>query len=196
MRNGRKKLKQRKLGFKIIDMTTNLEQLFDLITRIELKILRKDREFFFAIEDYEEYWDSRIDSLNKLENILDEELQWLSKYFSISKRAGFVLYSLLRIYLQSGVIKSNYISISDIKKNIFVDIYDATVLDLREAIFELEEKNIIVITEVEHYLVPVINASDTFEHKYYLVKVKPSFVPFANKKFEFTESFIHKLNHF
>ncbi|RRQ45812.1 hypothetical protein DTW91_08605 [Chryseobacterium sp. SC28] len=63
-----------------------------------------------------------------------------------------------------------------------MDIENLMILQLRDSIFELEDKSLIQISNAEFYLVRVYNKADQRENDYYMLPSKPSFVPFANNK--------------
>ena len=176
-------------------MTEKLEELFVLLDRMNDKVRWITEHEPNAGEEHP-FYSSKQDYLNDLLEYLKEELDWLSATFKLSKQSSLVLAVLLRLHIKSDGIKRQFIHYVDIEKALGLYMETRFVFALRAAIFNLEERNIIEIKEAEHYLVKIVHHSDTDPNDYYLLPVKPSFVPFANSTFEFTGSFIHKLNSF
>lgn len=165
-------------------MTQSLADLFQHIKSIKNKIL-----------DYHNCFDESFDNqsyIKFLEDKLDSELVVLSEKFQVSKNAVFILSAVLDMYIKSDGIRINFITINDIKKFFHPDFLISTII-FRDRILELEEKNILEIKDIDHYPVRVFYDTDRTQNDYFLLPAKPSFMPFANKKFEFTESFINKL---
>ena len=176
-------------------MTAKLEELFVLLDKINDKIRwLTEHEPQHGAE--KPFYASKRDYLNHLLEYLKEELDWLSATFKLSKQSALVLAVLLRLHIKSDGIKRQFIHYVDIEKALGLYMETRFVFALRESLFNLEERNIIEIKEAEHCLVKIVHPSDTDPNDYYLLPVKPSFVPFANSTFEFTGSFIHKLNSF
>ena len=176
-------------------MTAKLEELFVLLDRMNDKVRWITEHEPNAGEEHP-FYSSKQDYLNDLLEYLKEELDWLSATFKLSKQSSLVLAVLLRLHIKSDGIKRQFIHYVDIEKALGLYMETRFVFTLRESLFNLEERNIIEIKEAEHCLVKIVHPSDTDPNDYYLLPAKPSFVPFANSTFEFTGSFIHKLNSF
>lgn len=176
-------------------MTAKLEELFVLLDRMNDKVRWITEHEPNAGEEHP-FYSSKQDYLNDLLEYLKEELGVLSETFKLSRQSALVLAVLLRLHMKSGNIKRQFIHYVDIEKALGLYMETRFVFALRESLFDLEERNIIEIKEVEHYLVKIVHPSDTYLNDYYMLPAKPSFVPFANSTFEFTGSFIHKLNSF
>ena len=176
-------------------MTAKLEELFVLLDRMNDKVRWITEHEPNAGEEHP-FYSSKQDYLNDLLEYLKEELDWLSATFKLSKQSSLVLAVLLRLHIKSDGIKRQFIHYVDIEKALGLYMETRFVFTLRESLFNLEERNIIEIKEAEHYLVKIVHPSRTHPNDYYLLPAKPSFIPFANSRFEFTGSFIHKLNSF
>ena len=176
-------------------MTAKLEELFVLLDRMNDKVRWITEHEPNAGEEHP-FYSSKQDYLNDLLEYLKEELDWLSATFKLSKQSSLVLAVLLRLHIKSDGIKRQFIHYVDIEKALGLYMETRFVFTLRESLFNLEERNIIEIKEAEHCLVKIVNPSDTDPNDYYMLPAKPSFVPFPNSQFEFTGSFIHKLNSF
>ena len=174
-------------------MTAKLEELFVLLDRMNDKVRWITEHEPNAGEEHP-FYSSKQDYLNDLLEYLKEELDWLSATFKLSKQSSLVLAVLLRLHIKSDGIKRQFIHYVDIENALGLYMETRFVFVLRESLFDLEERNIIEIRETGHYLVRILNPSGTSPNDYYLLPAKPSFVPFANSTFEFTGSFIHKLN--
>ena len=176
-------------------MTAKLEELFVLLDKINDKIRwLTEHEPQHGAE--KPFYASKRDYLNHLLEYLKEELDWLSATFKLSKQSSLVLAVLLRLHIKSDGIKRQFIHYVDIEKALGLYMETRFVFALRESLFNLEERNIIEIKEAEHCLVKIVHPSDSYLNDYYMLPAKPSFIPFANSTFEFTGSFIHKLNSF
>ena len=174
-------------------MTEKLEELFVLLDKINDKIRwLTEHEPQHGAE--KPFYASKRDYLNHLLDFLKEELGALTKTFKLSSQSALVLAVLLRLHIKSGGIKRQFIHYADIEKALNLYMETRFVIALRASLFDLEERNIIEIRETGHYLVSILNPSVTSPNDYYLLPAKPSFVPFANSTFEFTGSFISKLN--
>ena len=176
-------------------MTAKLEELFVLLDRMNDKVRWITEHEPNAGEEHP-FYSSKQDYLNDLLEYLKEELDWLSATFKLSKQSSLVLAVLLRLHIKSDGIKRQFIHYVDIEKALGLYMETRFVFALRESLFNLEERNIIEIKEAEHCLVKIVHPSDTDPNDYYMLPAKPSFIPFANSTFEFTGSFIHKLNSF
>ena len=174
-------------------MTAKLEELFVLLDRMNDKVRLITEHEPNAGEEHP-FYSSKQDYLNDLLEYLKEELDWLSATFKLSKQSSLVLAVLLRLHIKSDGIKRQFIHYVDIEKALGLYMETRFVFALRESLFNLEERNIIEIKEAEHYLVKIVNPSRTHPNDYYLLPAKPSFIPFANSRFEFTVSFIQYLN--
>ena len=176
-------------------MTAKLEELFVLLDRMNDKVRwLTEHEPQHGAE--KPFYASKRDYLNHLLEYLKEELDWLSATFKLSKQSSLVLAVLLRLHIKSDGIKRQFIHYVDIEKALGLYMETRFVFTLRESLFNLEERNIIEIKEAEHCLVKIVHPSDSYLNDYYMLPAKPSFIPFANSTFEFTGSFIHKLNSF
>ena len=164
-------------------MTEELLNLMDKINTIKLKI----RSWHSEIEEDL----GLLDYQNSIEKIANNELYFISEKFRISKSAAFILATILEMYLNFDGIRIQFLTIDDIRKYYHSDFHYSLIF--RENIFELQEKNIIEIKEINHYLIRVFYESDRIGNDYYLLPAKPSFVPFANQAFELTESFLQKI---
>lgn len=174
-------------------MTEKLEELFVLLDKINDKIRwLTEHEPQHGAE--KPFYASKRDYLNHLLEFLKEELGALTETFKLSSQSALVLAVLLRLHIKSGGIKRQFIHYADIEKALNLYMETRFVIALRASLFDLEERNIIEIRETGHYLVRILNPSSTSPNDYYLLPAKPSFVPFANSTFEFTGSFISKLN--
>lgn len=176
-------------------MTAKLEELFVLLDRMNDKVRWITEHEPNAGEEHP-FYSSKQDYLNDLLEYLKEELDWLSATFKLSKQSSLVLAVLLRLHIKSDGIKRQFIHYVDIEKALGLYMETRFVFALRESLFNLEERNIIEIKEAEHCLVKIVHPSDSYLNDYYMLPAKPSFIPFANSTFEFTGSFIHKLNSF
>lgn len=176
-------------------MTAKLEELFVLLDRMNDKVRWITEHEPNAGEEHP-FYSSKQDYLNDLLEYLKEELDWLSATFKLSKQSSLVLAVLLRLHIKSDGIKRQFIHYVDIEKALGLYMETRFVFTLRESLFNLEERNIIEIKEAEHCLVKIVHPSDSYLNDYYMLPAKPSFIPFANSTFEFTGSFIHKLNSF
>ena len=176
-------------------MTAKLEELFVLHDKINDKIRwLTEHEPQHGAE--KPFYVSKRDCLNHLLEYLKEELGVLSETFKLSRQSVLVLAVLLRLHIKRDGIKRQFIHYVDIEKALGLYMETRFVFALRESLFNLEERNIIEIKEAEHYLVKIVHPSDSYLNDYYMLPAKPSFIPFANSTFEFTGSFIHKLNSF
>ena len=174
-------------------MTAKLEELFVLLDKINDKIRwLTEHEPQHGAE--KPFYASKRHFLNHLLEYLKEELGVLSETFKLSRQSVLVLAVLLRLHIKSDGIKRQFIHYVDIEKALGLYMETRFVFALRESLFNLEERNIIEIKEAEHYLVKIVNPSRTHPNDYYLLPAKPSFIPFANSRFEFTVSFIQYLN--
>lgn len=174
-------------------MTEKLEELFVLLDKINDKIRwLTEHEPQHGVE--KPLYTSKRDYLNHLLEFLKEELGALTETFKLSSQSALVLAILLRLHIKSGGIKRQFIHYADIEKALNLYMETRFVIALRASLFDLEERNFIEIRETGHYLVSILNPSVTSPNDYYLLPAKPSFVPFANSTFEFTGSFMSKLN--
>ena len=177
-------------------MSENQIKFFQLLQEMHYKIMCFShqctlRQNIFRENGYSEIIENIFEDLEKE---LSLELTEISKKFFVSKRASMVLGAIIHLYVKHEGVRTNFITFGDIERFFYMDVELSLLIKLRESIFELQEKNIIEINDVEFYLVRVFNKSDRRENDYYMLPAKPSFVPFANKKFELSPSTINKLN--
>ncbi len=173
-------------------MTENQLEFFQLLQNINLKIqiYKYQHDQDFSSMDYKKIQKKYYE---KLELELIHELSIISKTFNTTHAEALVLGMIIHFYLKYGGVKTIFITFSDIKRCIDPDFEINYYEQFRDSIFKLQDQNLIEIKDAEFYLVRIINKSDRQENDYYLLPAKPSFVPFANKNFELTQSTIDKI---
>lgn len=174
-------------------MTENLLQLLTLLQTMQ------DKAYSFESNECNYYQETPIqfDSsqyLLKLEKELNPELYLISQKFQVSTRAALMLSAVIQLYVKNNGIKTNFITYHDLER-FFMLALDLSLFPIfREAILELEEKNILVISDLDFYLIRIFNPADQRANDYYLLPTKPSFVPMANKKIQLSDAFINLIN--
>ncbi len=163
-------------------MTQALLNLLEVIKTVRKKIIDFHGEIESENQCYVKY----------IEDRLDDELLIVSQQFRVTKSAALMLCAILDMYIKSDGIRINFITINDIKNFFHPEFFTSTII-FRDRIWELEEKNILELKDIDHYPVRIFYETDRTQNDYYLLPAKRSFMPFANKKIELTHSFINKL---
>lgn len=173
-------------------MTANLQELIKVLQKISIKIADFKENYFF--QPSKNYFQSNSEYLVHLQDVLEEELSWISSVLQVPQSCALVLSSIIRLYFRNSGIKTNFITYSDIESILDMPGLEIFYFELREPLYELEYRNIIEITKVDYHLVKVYGLSDRRQNDYFMIPAKPTFVPFGNTKIELSNSFINKLN--
>lgn len=156
-------------------MTATQSDFFRFLENIAQKIADINGIYYGYENDHIQ---NEMDYFSFLEEQLKNEIRKLQKQFHLSDRGILVMVAFVMIYFQYDAVKKYLLMSKDIVR-FFTRFYGPMlILDLRDALYELEDKFIIEIKKIEFYPVRVFWDSDQECNDYYLIPVKPNFVPF------------------
>ena len=103
-----------------------------------------------------------------------------------------ILFAIIGCELKYGFPRSEFILYKNLQDFYKLEFSGSVYFNFEESIYNLQERGLINIIDFDNYPVSIINEDDQLRNYFFLIPIKPSFMPFSNKKFQLTSDCLNK----